>query len=92
MPFKIVSGNFINVKLEVNSCNDKESYYIYPGIEFRLMGCNTKVLNYKKTTYIVSAFGMTGVLSATQLFRPFSEKQNIPQKVVDKIESEFIQL
>ena len=51
MPLKIVSGNFINVKLEVNSCNDKESYYIYPGIEFRLMGCNTKVLNQKKTTY-----------------------------------------
>ena len=50
MPLKIVSGNFINVKLKVNSCNDKESYYIYPGIEFRLQYCNMKVLNYKKTT------------------------------------------
>lgn len=50
MPLKIVSGNFINVKLKVNSCNDKESYYIYPGIEFRLQHCNMKVLNYKKTT------------------------------------------
>ena len=35
---------------------------------------------------------MTGVLSATQLSRPFSEKQNIPQKVIDKIEAEFLQL
>lgn len=32
------------------------------------------------------------VLSATQLFRSFSEKQSIPKKVIDKIESEFIQL
>ncbi|MEG0760904.1 MAG: type II toxin-antitoxin system HipA family toxin, partial [Chryseobacterium sp.] len=32
------------------------------------------------------------VISATKLFKPFSEKQSIPQKVIDKIESEFIQL
>lgn len=35
---------------------------------------------------------MTGVFSATQLSRSFSEKQNIPQKVIDKTESEFLQL
>lgn len=32
------------------------------------------------------------VLSATKLFKPFSEKQSISQKVIDKIESEFVQL
>lgn len=32
------------------------------------------------------------VLSAIKLFKPFSEKQDISQKVIDKIESEFIQL
>ncbi|MCD0477474.1 type II toxin-antitoxin system HipA family toxin [Chryseobacterium sp. LC2016-29] len=32
------------------------------------------------------------VISATKLFKPFLEKQSIPQKVIDKIESEFIQL
>ena len=35
---------------------------------------------------------MMGVFSATQLFRPFSEKQNIPQKVIDNIESKVLQL
>jgi len=32
------------------------------------------------------------VLSATKLFKRFSEKQSIPQKVIDKIESKFVQL
>ena len=32
------------------------------------------------------------VISATKLFKSFSEKQSIPQKVIHKIESEFIQL
>lgn len=32
------------------------------------------------------------VHSATQLFRSFSEKQSIPKKVIDKIESQFIHL
>jgi len=32
------------------------------------------------------------VLLTTKLFKPFSEKQGIPHKVIDKIESEFIQL
>ena len=32
------------------------------------------------------------VLAATQLFRPFAEKQSIPQKAIDKIEAEFTPL
>lgn len=32
------------------------------------------------------------VVAATELFRPFAEKQSIPQKAIDKIEAEFIQV
>lgn len=32
------------------------------------------------------------VLSATELFKPLCEKQNIPNKVIEKIQSEFIKL
>ena len=32
------------------------------------------------------------VLSATELFKPLCEKQNIPIKVIEKIQSEFIKL
>ena len=32
------------------------------------------------------------VLSATELFKPLCEKQNIPIKVIEKIKSEFIKL
>jgi len=35
---------------------------------------------------------INSVILATKLFKPFSEKQSIPQKVIDKIESEFVQL
>ncbi|MHA6697127.1 type II toxin-antitoxin system HipA family toxin [Chryseobacterium sp. A321] len=35
---------------------------------------------------------MDRMLAATELFRPLAEKQDIPQKVIDKIEAEFIQL